>query len=288
MSDLSFDTLETLTGGRPGQHDVACPICGPDRRSAINRKRPVLRIWRNEPGFATYRCARCELSGHVRDGKAATPAPERIAAARAAVDAQDRASRADRLRLARHLWSKRKRAVGSIVETYLRKARGYRGVIPSTIGYLPASGDYAPTMISAFGMTTEPEPGVIAIHPAVAGVHLTQLLDDGSGRTGKIMIGRSLGSPLVVAPMNDLLGLVVCEGIETALSLSDATGCGVWASCGANRMPALADAVPDYTDCVTVAAEPDDGMKFAEELFAKLKARGFHTEFRILTEETRA
>ena len=44
------------------------------------------------------------------------------------------------------------------------------------------------------------------------------------------MIGRSSGSPIVLAPANDLLGLVISEGIEDALSLHEASGCGAWAA----------------------------------------------------------
>ena len=99
------------------------------------------------------------------------------------------------------------------------------------------------------------------------------------------MLARSIGTPIVLAPMNDLLGLIICEGIETGLSLYEATGCGVWAAGAASRMPALADAVPDYTDCVTVAGEPDEaGRKGAIELARRLKARGIYTELRFLAD----
>ncbi len=71
--------------------------------------------------------------------------------------------------------------------------------------------------------------------------------------------------------------------IELGLSLHEATGCGVWAAGAAGRMPTLADKVPDYTDCVTIAGEPDDaGRKGAVELAKRLKARGLYCELRIL------
>jgi hypothetical protein len=56
---LSLYQIDQVTGGRLGRLDVACPMCGPERRSAMNRARKVLRIWRLTPGFATYHCARC-------------------------------------------------------------------------------------------------------------------------------------------------------------------------------------------------------------------------------------
>ena len=66
-------------------------------------------------------------------------------------------------------------------------------------------------MIAAFGLAHEIEPGVVAINDrAIVAVHLTKLTHDGSARTdtepNKIMIGRPRGSPMVLAPLNGLLG----------------------------------------------------------------------------------
>ena len=63
------------------------------------------------------------------------------------------------------------------------------------------------------------------------GVHITRLAADGSGKAGtdrdKFMRGLARGSPIVLAPPNDLLGLAITEGIEDALSVYAATGLGV-------------------------------------------------------------
>ena len=42
----------------------------------------------------------------------------------------------------------------------------------------------------------------------------------------KITIGSPTGAPLVLAPMNDLLGLAITEGIEDAISVHQETGLG--------------------------------------------------------------
>jgi hypothetical protein len=128
------------------------------------------------------------------------------------------------------LWRKR-RPIEDVVKRYLL-ARAYRGPIPATLGFLPASCDHPPSMIAAFGMADEPELGCVAIRDsAVRSVHLTHLLPDGSDRIGKITIGRgSVGSPIVLFPPNDLLGLAIVEGIEDGLSVYAATGLGVWAA----------------------------------------------------------
>ncbi len=87
---FDLEVIDRLTAGRLGVFDIACPACGPDRRSAVNRRRKVLRIWRDDPGFASYHCARCGLSGFARDGDAQTGIdPQRIAKLRAEAKARD-------------------------------------------------------------------------------------------------------------------------------------------------------------------------------------------------------
>jgi hypothetical protein len=139
-------------------------------------------------------------------------------------------------------------------------------------------------MIAAFGIAREVEPAILAVRDAaVAGVHITRLLPDGSGKAvlddpdeqAKIMVGSSLGWPIVLAPPNDLLGLTITEGIEDGLSLHQDTGLGVWAAGAASRMPALADVLPAFIDCTTIAADDDsDGRRFAAELAARIRGRG--------------
>jgi hypothetical protein len=133
-------------------------------------------------------------------------------------------------------------------------------------------------MIAPFGLPREPEPGMLAIDDeAVSGVHITRLKADGSGKVdkkAKIMIGRCMGSPIVLAPMNDGLGLAITEGIEDALSIHEATGLGTWAAGAASRLPRLANAVPAYADAVLVIADADPvGQRFAADLRAALFAK---------------
>ena len=178
--------------------------------------------------------------------------------------------------LALYLWRRRQPMQGSLAERYLREARGYSGFLPSTFGFLPATGEHPPSMIAAFGLTNEPECGVLGIADAdVRAVHLTRLAADGLSRIDKIMIGRGAsGFPIWCAPVNDGLGLAVTEGIEDALSVHEATGLGAWAAGSAPRMPALADTVPNYVACVTIIGDDNDaGRKNAGELAARLKAR---------------
>jgi hypothetical protein len=138
-------------------------------------------------------------------------------------------------------------------------------------------------MIAAFGAVSEPQPSVITIaDDQVRGVHLTRLLPDGSDRhrgdRAKIIIGPSSGYPIVLAPANDLLGLAVTEGIEDGFSVHEATGLGAWAAGSASRLPALANAIPDYIETVTIFAHADDaGQRGAHELARLFDRRGIET-----------
>jgi hypothetical protein len=360
---LTIDDIDAWTGGRLGVHDVACPWCGPDRRSPLNQRRKVLRLWRAEPGFATFHCARCGEAGHVAErptaslarplGRAAAPsraiahapasasqrAPHEAggrhtpvpsagggagelpamasngpktalrrpldglgdvgaatarattdgattgrAAARAAMAAAQAAATARRMALARWLWARREPASGTIVERYLRDVRGFGGRLPDTLAMLPGFRDHPPAMIAAFGFAEEPEPGLISVPEyLLAGIHLTKLAPDGSGKAGtevdRVMIGYSKGSPIVLAPMNDLLGLAIVEGIEKGLAVHEATGLGVWVAGAAARMPSLADHVPDYVSCVTIFADDDkDGRRHAATMAARLVDRGLYVD----------
>jgi hypothetical protein len=199
-------------------------------------------------------------------------------------------SDAERIARARYLWSQR----STLDDRYLRGSRGLRGPFPATLGSLPARGEHAPAMIAAFGITSEPEPGVIAIAGhEVSAFHLTKLAVDGcqksSAQPNKIMLGRPKGSPIVLAPPNDLLGMCITEGIEDALSMHEVTGLGAWAAGSASLMPALADTVPDYIDCVSILAHPDPaGIKGANELATRLRIRGTGCVVTFLGMETAA
>jgi Toprim domain len=278
---LRYAHLSSIVGNHFGVQDVACPLCGPVRRLASNRHRKVLRVWHTEPGFLTYSCARCGAHGYARadGGSHQVTAPK--GATRKEPNATDIAAPAVKRDKARWLWSRRQRIEGTPAETYLRKARGYGGRLPSTLGFLPGLYEYPPALIAAFGSVGESEPGLISISDAaVVGVHLTRLAPGGTAKAGtqtdKIMIGTPLGSPIVVAAPGDLGGLAITEGIEDALSVHEATGLGAWAAGAASFMPALAEAVPSWIECVTILVDDDDaGRCNADVLAERLERRRF-------------
>jgi hypothetical protein len=227
---------------------------------------------------------------------------ERLRTIRREAQEHSESERARSLQKARYLWSRRTLVEpGTPPWAYLRERRRYQGVIPATLGYLPSNKpEHHPALISAFGLAHEPagedhEPGTLALEDAaVRGVHLTLLRPDGSDKANvdatKIIVGQgSTGTPIVVTPPNDLLSLAICEGVENALSLHESTGLGAWAAGCANRLPALADAVPGWIDTVTIAADADPtGLRNAQELRAKLLKRGLRCEMAPLANLGRA
>jgi hypothetical protein len=271
---LSFDQGRDLTGGKFGAFDVPCPMCGPERHSAANQRRKTLRLWCSDPEFISFHCARCEQRGWVSARSTARPPVKSVDALKILADIQrrDQEETRERLSVALSLWRRRVPIDGTAAETYLRQARCYAGRLPGTLAFLPASGDYTPAMIGAIGMARETLPGELVIDDAaIRGVHLTSLKPDGSGKAGtdrdKIMIGKSVGFPIVLAPVNDGLGLAIAEGIEDALSLHEATGLGAWAAGSASRLPALVERIPGYVECVSISADGDDaGLEYANQL----------------------
>ncbi len=181
---------------------------------------------------------------------------------------------------ARSMWRASRPARGTAAETYLRE-RGITTPLPATVRFLmPFQVDRHPALIVSYGLAAEPEPGLLTItETMITAVHLVLLKPDGTGKADvekpKITIASPVGMPMVLAPMTDMLGLGIAEGVENALSVHQAAGLGAWASGGAGFMPKIADAVPDYTDVVTVYADADSaGQSGAHELADALLGRG--------------
>lgn len=165
-------------------------------------------------------------------------------------------------------------------ETYLRKTRCIGCPLPPTMRFLPPRGGHPPAIVSAYAVPQEDEPGVLDMHGVdVRAVHLTRLTADCTSRTGKITLASPGGMPIVVAPWTDSLGLVICEGIEDALSAHEATGLPAWAAGSAPKLPKLAPAVPGWADCVTIIEDPDSaGRTGTGKLAAALGDRDIHVE----------
>lgn len=125
------------------------------------------------------------------------------------------------------LWAKSHPAQGTIVETYLR-SRGITIPIPGTIRFLPRafhkpSGQAFPVMLARVDHVGQSQP---------VAVHRTFLKPDGSGKADvpshKMMLGPVQGGGVHLAEHSDTLA--IAEGLETGLSVLQATGLPTWAA----------------------------------------------------------
>jgi hypothetical protein len=264
-----------------------CPRCGGDDRFSVHI------------GDQVFNCRGCGGKGRgaidlvmFLDGSGfkeavatlAGFAPERTACSISKQREQAVKKCEDNSAMAAWLWSRRNPITENCsAGLYLREARGYSGPIPATLGYLPANDKHPPAMIAAFGFCNEPEPGVIDPPAEVTGVHITRLTPDGRKAPidpAKIMLGPSMGLPIVLAPANDLLAIDISEGIETGLSVLEWRGAGVWVAGTAGRMPALMGNLPAYVECLHIFAECDGGERFAKEAARIAAARGIETHIK--------
>jgi hypothetical protein len=270
-----------------------CPICGGRDRFAINTKKQVWNCRGCAVGGDVIALVRfldgCEFADACRTlaGEPVRRKVHNVVAPRQPPNADDYERKREK---ARHLWHTSTAATGTPVETYLSNVRGITPPFPATVRYLPPlKPGHHPAMIVVYGLPDESEPGALAIaENAISAVQLTLLKADGSGKAGvtpnKITIASPAGMPMVLAPMTDLLGLAICEGVEDALSVHCATGLGAWASGGAAFMPKLVAAVENLANAreydaspesVTIFAHADEaGQRHARELAVTLDARG--------------
>jgi Toprim domain len=276
---LSLPLAAHLLGGEVSGGQIVCPGPGhsPRDRSLVVRLDPDAPDGFLVHSFAGEDFAVCK--DHVR--RPLGLRNEELSSTQSATPTDRCRPTSSNGEAARGLWRQRKPVAGSIAATYLRSARVYGGPIQRTLGFLPATQTHPAALIAAYGLATEPEPGVLTItDEAVVGVHLIKLRPDGSDRLRgdpkcKITIGRGFVAPIVLAPPNDLLGLVIAEGVEDALTAHEATGRGAWAAGGASRMPALADVIPAYIEVVTILVDDNEaGRMNANKLAARLHAKG--------------
>lgn len=276
MIGLDFDALTDLLRGR-AEADATCPACSARRSTAASRRERVLHLWQRD-GFVSYNCVHCGVRGYVLDDRRPRPSQVQTARIKAEAERHHLEDVTDSRRKARSMWARRRPITGSVGETYLR-TRGYRGLLPPTLGFLPAWREHPPAVIAAFGMAREIAPGEIAIdNDAVFGAHLIKLMSDGSDRlredNAKITIGQGFTAPIMLAPPNDLLALTIAEGIEDALSDHQISGAGAWTTASAGRMPGLATLVPSYIECVTILVDDNDaGRSCSHALASALHAR---------------
>lgn len=109
----------------------------------------------------------------------------------------------------------------------------------------------------------------------LCGVHLTELLPDGSGRASKRLAKGShpLGGSIRLYPFEASKPLALAEGIETALAVREATGWPVWASVSATGLE-RAQLPPEVLEVLIAADHDKAGLEAARKLARRLLSEG--------------
>jgi hypothetical protein len=169
---------------------------------------------------------------------------------------------------ARRLWGAGKQIAGTKGEAYLR-SRGITCALPPSLRWVPDT-YHAPSARWLSAMVANVSTG---------GVHRTFFDKSGErlDRNAKLMQGPCSGGSVTLAEKQG--PLVVCEGIETGLSLLSGlltASAHVWAALSASGMKALL--LPPVAGELVIAADSDDdgaGRRAAEALATKAHGLGW-------------
>ncbi len=178
-----------------------------------------------------------------------------------------------RVEFARRKWHEAVPLTDNPANTYLRE----RGLKPGPDGW-PPSLRYHPALRHGYtGLLLPSLVAAITIWPGrnVVGVHRTFLRADGKGKAPvtnpKMMIGRCGGGAVRLAPAGP--ELVLSEGIETGLSVQQATNKPVWATLSTSGLRSVI--LSPVVTTVIIAADADEpGEKAAQEAARQFIAEG--------------
>ncbi|MGM0584947.1 MAG: DUF7146 domain-containing protein [Pseudomonadota bacterium] len=252
---------ERLGGNWRGRYGLApCPVCQPERR----RDQRALSL-AEEGGRLLAHCFKSGCSFHAILSAAGSPDVSAIgndwrrADLEAKRDAQAEATRA----AARRLWKQALPIHGTPAEDYLR-GRGITAELPPSLRFAPRL-RHAPSGAVAWAMVADVQP--------TGGVHRTFPTPKKGVR--KMMLGPCAGGAV---RLSEGAGpLVVCEGIETGLSLLSGLLRGsprVWAALSTSGMKSLE--LPTEPGRLTVASDGDaPGREAAHCLASRAHALGW-------------
>jgi DNA primase len=168
------------------------------------------------------------------------------------------------------IWRAAVDAAGTPAETYLR-ARGLHVAIPATIRFARlrygSRGDLHPVLVAL----------VASAENKATGIQRTYLAADGTGKAdvpkAKLSLGRVRGGSIRLAPA--AAELMVCEGMEDALTLQQELGRAAWAAVGASMMPSMR--FPAGVQSVVIGADSDEaGEREARKAAVVLSGGGLH------------
>lgn len=191
---------------------------------------------------------------------------------------EEKFERHRRIAQARSVWAKAGPIGGTLAERYLR-ARDISGSLPPSLRYCGSvwhgtAARCLPAMVAAVNLVGETE---------LVAVHRTYLTEP--GRKADVAPRKAMLGPVAGGAVRLSVGigpLVVCEGIETGLSLVDAFAFlspGVWAALSTSGVAGLI--LPSPAGELVIAPDGDTpGLKAAESLAHQAFAKGW--QVRIL------
>jgi hypothetical protein len=206
-----------LVGGRFGKIDVACPFCGPRRKNPINRKRKVLRVWRHDPSFATFHCARCGEHGYARNDSITSKIDPEKRTRIAEAERQEAEDLNRRQRRALEIWNEAIPIAGTLAERYLIKRGIDLDQLPNDMADVlrwhsrcPWKRGHAPCLLALWTDVISGEPKAI---------HRTAISPQPE-RIDRMSLGPTRGCVVIrLWPDGSVeQGLVLDEGIETTLA----------------------------------------------------------------------
>lgn len=243
-----------------------CPV--PSHGQGRGDRRPSLSIADGEGGRLLVRCfagcdplavlAELRHRGLIEGGRDPDwrPAPPLVRDPLPTADAERKRQ------FARKLWGEALPAAGTLVEAYLH-SRGIAISPPASLRFAPGlrhlSGECWPALVAK----------VEAADGRFLGVHRTYLAPDGHGKAPvepqKMMLGAVAGGAVRLAPAAD--GLVIAEGIESALAAMQASGRPAWAALSTSGLRSLE--LPADVRAVTIVPDGDQPGRDAANAAAR-------------------
>ena len=178
-----------------------------------------------------------------------------------------------RIEFARRKWHEAIPLTGTPADVYLRE----RGLEPGPDGWPPSLRYHSNVKHGPTGLYLPAMLGAVAIYPSreVVGLHRTFLRADGRDKApvsnNKMMLGKCAGGAVRLAAAGP--ELILSEGIETGLSVQQATGLPVWAALPTSGLRAVI--LPPEVETVVIAADGDEaGEEAAQEAARRFVAEG--------------
>lgn len=276
MKSSANSVTVALGGHWYGDYGTApCPVCQTEHRTDQNAL--TLRDGHNGQLLADCKKSKCSFSSirAVLAFRDLSVTAVRTDPAQAAKRNQERRQEAMlKANWALEIWMDARPLQASPAEQYLRETRGIAGPLPDTLRFHP--GTRHPTGVQL--------PALLAMVEGIElfALHRTYLAPDGTRKAAtqpdKAMLG-PCGGGAVRLSASPTGPLVVCEGIETGLSLVDMIRepATVWACLSAPGMKSLR--LPNAAGRLIVATDGDDpGREAGAQLAQRASSLGWRVD----------